>query len=250
MRSKGATSVLLPIPLKNDITGPATQLVADTTYNQMRIHDVTVSLLDASGAPLGDCSNGVHESCPVQVQLTKSGVSWFFDSSMDLHVFTHAKIKFGNGDFIYDSNTGCPLSKGSCRALCADYIRYSPFGKWNVAVDQPTQQGVDLSKLASIRFAFQVDYGSTGKFSRNFFGKDPDVYPQNFGYAGVFGNCESLQEARQATLMHTQATKTATSDDHARLGLRGLLRMIGNVLRYFMRIFSGETPQATEKDEF
>ena len=72
----GSASVVLPIPLKN-VTDPATnasRMVADTLYYQMRLHDVGVYLLDASGAPLG---NG-----PVQVALNKSGLSSFFDSSM------------------------------------------------------------------------------------------------------------------------------------------------------------------------
>ena len=207
IRTNGSTSVVLPIPLKSitDTATNATQLVANTTYNQMRIHDVAVYLLDASGSPLGDCSNAVHEPCPVQVKLEKSGVSSFFDSSMDLHVFTHAPVKFGAGTFAYDSKTGCPLSEGSCGDLCTDYIRYSPFGKWNVAVSEAVQQGVNLSKLAKIRFAFNVEYGqTTGDFSPNFFGKDPDRYKQNIGNAGAFGNpCASLQEAEPSPLPPT-----------------------------------------------
>jgi len=207
MRTNASTSVVLPIPLKSIITDPATnatQLVANTTYYQMRIFNVAVYLLDEYESPLGDCSSAVQEPCPVQVKLEKSGVSSFFNSSMDLHVFTHAPVKFGAGTFSYDSKTGCPLSENNCGDLCDKYIRYSPFGKWNVAVDKPTQQGVDLSKLVSIRFAFHVDYGSTGDFSPNLFGKDPELYKQGLGYAGVSGKpCAGVQEA---ALVQAQAT--------------------------------------------
>ena len=171
----GSASVVLPIPLKN-VTDPATnatRMVADTLYYQMRLHDVGVYLLDASGAPLG---NG-----PVQVALNKSGLSSFFDSSMALHVFSHDPVAYGTGTFIYDSTTGCPLSQSYCGDLCPDYIRYSPFGKWNVQVFNAAQQGVDLSKLASIRFEFQVDYQAQPGFNPNIFGKDPRRYKQNFG---------------------------------------------------------------------
>jgi len=197
MRINASTSVLLPIPLKNS-TDPATnaaQLVANTTYYQIRIRDVAVYLLDESGKPLGNGS--------VQVKIEKSGISSFFDSNMDLHVFTHAPVKFGAGSFVYNSETGCPLSESDCGALCTDYIRYSPFGKWNVTVDKPTQQGVDLSKLASIRFQFQIDYRSTdGDFSRNWFGKDPERYPQD-----IAARCLPLQEEEEAALMQAQATE-------------------------------------------
>ena len=67
-------------------------------------------------------------------------------------------MRYGNGTFVYDSKTGCPLSENSCGELCPDYIRYSPFGKWNVQVYDAVAQGVDLSKLATLRFEFQVDY--------------------------------------------------------------------------------------------
>ena len=53
IRTNGSTSVVLPIPLKSitDTATNATQLVANTTYNQMRIHNVAVYLLNASGSP-------------------------------------------------------------------------------------------------------------------------------------------------------------------------------------------------------
>ena len=174
---KGSASVVLPIPLKSatDPVTLATRMVADTNYYQMRLHDVRVYLLDESGSPFG--GNGGQ----VQVSLSTSGPSSFFDSSFALNVFTHEPVKLGTGDFVYNSKTGCPLSASYCGDLCPNYVRYSPFGKWNVQVFDPIQQKVDLSKLASIRFEFQVDYEEGPGFSRNLFGLDPDVYPQNFG---------------------------------------------------------------------
>ena len=128
LTANGSASVVLPIPLKN-VTDPqtnASRMVANTRYYQVRLHDAGVYLLDAAGMPLGNGS--------VQVALNKSGPSSFFDSSMQLHAFSHTPVRYGNGTFVYDSKTGCPLSENSCGELCPDYIRYSPFGKWNVQV--------------------------------------------------------------------------------------------------------------------
>tara|TARA_B100000787_G_scaffold114629_1_gene85444 strand:- start:87 stop:383 length:297 start_codon:yes stop_codon:yes gene_type:complete len=60
---------------------------------------------------------------------------------MDLHVFTHAPVKLGNGAFAYDSKTGCPLSENNCGSLCDDYIRYSPCGTWNVTPENLRWEG-------------------------------------------------------------------------------------------------------------
>ena len=170
MRTHGSSSVVLPIPLKN-ITDPATnasQLVADTNYYDMRIHDIRIYLLDKSGVPIGDGKNSV------QVFLDKSSSSSFFDSNMKLHVFTHDPISYGA--FIYDSSkTDCPISQDFCGNNCPDYINFSPFGKWTVTVYDG--QGADFSKIASMRFEFQVDYKENRGFSRNIFGKD---YTQGF----------------------------------------------------------------------
>ena len=175
LKVNGSTSIVLPIPLVRvaDPSTNASKMVANTLYYQMRIHDVGVYFLDASGEPLG---NG-----PVQVALNKSGLSSFFDQNMALHVFSHNPIAYGTGTFIYDSKTGCPLEESYCGDLCPDYIRYSPFGKWNVQIFDAAQQGVDLTKLDSIRFEFQVDYQAKPGFNPNIFGKNASKYPQNIG---------------------------------------------------------------------
>jgi hypothetical protein len=180
MRSDASTSVILPIPLKsvNDSQTNTTRLVANTNYYGMRLHNVNVYLLDADGAALG---NG-----PVQVELTKSGHSSFFSCSsspcastddMQLHTFTHDEIKYGR--YVYDSKTGCAVTSSYCGDLCPDYIRYSPFGQWTIQVPSPSEQGVDLSKIAALRFEFQVDTQTAEGFNPNIFGKPPDKYPQN-----------------------------------------------------------------------
>jgi hypothetical protein len=51
-----------------------------------------------------------------------------------------------------------------------------------VQVYEAAQQGVDLSKLASIRFEFEVDYMAQPGFDPNIFGKSPSRYPQDFGH--------------------------------------------------------------------
>lgn len=175
LAANGSASVVLPIPLKN-VTDPqtnASSMVANTLYYQVRLHDVGIYLLDATRTPLG---NG-----PVEVELNKSGLSSFFDSSMQLHTFSHDPITYGSGTFYYDSKTGCPETQSYCGELCPDYIRYSPFGKWNVRVYDATAQGVDLSKLATLRFEFQIDFEKHSGFNPNIFGKDPMRYSQNFG---------------------------------------------------------------------
>jgi hypothetical protein len=115
MRTNGSASVVLPIPLKSvsDPSTNASSLVADTLYYQMRLEDVGVYLLDAAGAPLGDGRS-------VQVALSKSGLSYFFDEDMALHVFSHNPIAYGTGTFVYDSKTGCPLAQSYCGELCPD----------------------------------------------------------------------------------------------------------------------------------
>ena len=100
---------------------------------------------------------------------------------MKLHVFSHNPVRYGTGTFIYESQSGCPLSQSYCGDLCPDYIKYSPFGKWNIQIFDAARQGVDLSKLASIRFEFQVDHEAKPGFNPNIFGKGPNRYPQNFG---------------------------------------------------------------------
>jgi len=44
-----------------------------------------------------------------------------------------------------------------------------------------SEQGVDLSKLVSVRLEFEVDYGQKPGFNPRIFGKDPSLYPQNLG---------------------------------------------------------------------
>lgn len=164
MSRTGSVSVVLPIP---DAT--------DTTYNQMRLHNARVYLLDAAGSTLG---NGPS----VEVSLSKpAGTASFFDSRMKKYEFTHGPVKLGGGAFVYNPETGCPLSNGYCGDLCPNYVHYSPFGTWNVQIFSPEQQKVDLKKLASIRFEFQVDYSQSPGYSANFFGKASPRYTQDFG---------------------------------------------------------------------
>jgi len=85
------------------------------------------------------------------------------------------------GTFFYDSKTGCPETQSYCGNLCPNYIRYSPFGKWNVEVYDEAAQGIDLSKLVTLRFEFQVDFQKRDGFNPNIFGKDPKLYPQDVG---------------------------------------------------------------------
>ena len=175
MAQNNTVRVSLPIPLKQE-TDPATNLtslVNNTLFYQMRLHDVGVYLLDANSKPLG--------SGPVQVTLTKAGSSLFFDEDMKLSVFTHAPVRYGSGTFVYDSSTGCPQNQADCGDMCQKFIRYSPFGEWDVQVYSPEKQNVNMSKLVSLRFEFQVDYQQIPGLGYNFFGKSPELYPQNFG---------------------------------------------------------------------
>ena len=173
LQMNGSTTVSLPIPMKRvtDPTTNASSMVADTLYYQMRIHDVGVYLLDDQGKPIGDKSE-------VQVFLTKSGESSFFDANMLLHKFAHEPVKYGNGMFVYSPATGCPLTSASCGDLCEQFIRYSPYGLWQIQVYSASQQGIDMSKLASIRFEFSVDTGVKPGYSPKIFGRDPEMYPQ------------------------------------------------------------------------
>ena len=94
--------------------------------------------------------------------------------------------------------SGCPLSESYCGDLCPDYIKYSPFGKWGVTIYEAAQQSVDLSKLATIRFEFQVDWEQKPGFNPNIFGKDPGRYPQNLGKLCAKGQKEAGESARRA----------------------------------------------------
>ena len=148
--------------------------MADTLYYQMRIHQVGVYFLDAQGKPLG--------VGPVQVWITKAGASYyFFDKNMSLRAFTHTPVRYGAGMFTYNAASGCPMSADTCGDLCPDYIRYSPFGDWNVTIFSADRQGVNLSKLSALRFEFQVEYQAQPGFNPNIFGKKPPLYPQNLG---------------------------------------------------------------------
>ena len=87
--TNGSTNVMLPIPLKST-TDPATgvsSLVADTRYNNVRLFDIGVYPLDANGHVIGGDRS-------VEVIVTKGGASWFFDSDMRLHTFSHQPIKY------------------------------------------------------------------------------------------------------------------------------------------------------------
>ena len=78
-------------------------------------------------------------------------------------------------------NTPAPYSTSYCGNLCPDYIRYSPFGKWNVQVYNAKEQGVELARLETVRFEFLVDYQEQHGFDPHIFGKDPTRYRQSFG---------------------------------------------------------------------
>ncbi len=103
----------------------------------MRVYDVSVYLLDAEGKPLGTGDT------PVEVFLTKGTTSSFLNETLQLIEFTHAPVVYGGGGaFMYDPSTACPVTAGSCGALCPDYIRYSPYGLWTIQMYSPSQQGV------------------------------------------------------------------------------------------------------------
>ena len=177
MVQNNTAKISLPIPLKQE-TDPTTnvkRLVNDTLYYQMRLHDVRVYLLDANGKPLGTAGT------PVQLSITKAGSSSFFNNDMSLTVFSHQPVRYGAGMFVYDPVTGCPETQSYCGNLCPDFIRYSPFGQWNVEIFSPEKQKVNMSNLVSLRFEFQIDYKHFDGFNPSFFGKSPELYPQNFG---------------------------------------------------------------------
>ena len=186
MRANASTSVVLPIPTKNVTVGPDQwQLVADTNYYQMRLYDVNVYLLDAQSKSLGTDT--------VKVDMTKSGESSFFSCSdkcasskdMQLHVFSHDEVQYRN--YVYDALTTCPVSISDCGDLCPDYIRYSPYGKWNIA-HRAQDSNLDLSKLAALRFEFQIDAKFRPDPSINYnqiFGKPLSRYPQGVCSSGT-----------------------------------------------------------------
>ena len=188
MRETGSANFVLPIPLKS-VTDPANNtaqvdMVANTSYHQMRLHNVGVYLLDKSGSPLGRDSN------PVQLTLWQTGFSSFFDSNMALHEFSHDAVRHHS---TYSPSIGCVISSGYCGGICADYIKYSPYGTWNVTISQAEEQRVDLSKLDSVRFMFEVENKQHDWFSPNYFGLDPSDYPQGKSATGT--NCLPAKQA-------------------------------------------------------
>jgi len=174
LAANGSTRVVLPIPLKN-VTDPETNssvLVADTRYHDMRVYDIGVYLLDAQGKALGGSKS-------VELFVTKAGTSYFFDKDLKLHVFSHAPVVYGgSGDFSYKPATACPVLHRGCGDLCPDYIRYSPYGTWDIQIFEAASQGVDMSKLTAVRFEFQVDFGEVKGPPCDIFGKN---YPQDTG---------------------------------------------------------------------
>jgi len=177
LRGSGSSAnISLPIPTINGTDAAGTRVLKPgTTYYEMRLTDVSVYLLDANSTVVGG-SNGQAE-----IELTKSGESSFFDADGGLSVFTHAPVAYGGGFFAYDVSKKCPLTGDACGdALCPEYVKYSPYGKWSVAVPQPEAQGIDMATVAKLRFEFHVTYMRDG-FTLTYFGKDPKSYPQGLG---------------------------------------------------------------------
>merc|ERR1712096_119023 len=87
---------------------------AKTDYANVRFKNVRAYLLPQENATAGG---------PVQLYLTKNGISYFLNDDLDLMVFTHLPVK--RGQFVYEStqstqNNMCPLSSHTCGdALCA-----------------------------------------------------------------------------------------------------------------------------------
>jgi len=171
-----AANVSLPIPLVNATDANGTRVLeAGTTYYEMRMTDVSVYLLDENSTVIGG-SNG-----QAQIDLTKAGESSFFDAEGSLSVFTHKPVEYGSGFFAYDAAKQCPITGDTCGdALCPDYVRYSPYGKWSVGVPRPDLQGIDMAAVDKLRFEFHVTYKRDG-FTLTYFGKDPALYPQGLG---------------------------------------------------------------------
>lgn len=180
LAAKGSTSVVLPIPLRNvtDSATNITSLVADTQYYNVRLFDVGVYPLDSHGDVLGGPRS-------VRVTVAKKGLSSFFDADMKLHTFSHAPVVYGaGGEFSYQIRPGgfaCPVASRGCGALCPEFIRYSPYGTWNVEIDG--SEGVDMTQLRALRFEFQVTYQKNNQpdLGRDFFGKHYPKYMQDEG---------------------------------------------------------------------
>ena len=153
--TNGSTNVMLPIPLKST-TDPATgvsSLVADTRYNNVRLFDVGVYPLDANGHVIGGDRS-------VEVIVTKGGASWFFDSDMRLHTFSHQPIKYTVQVVTFRTRSTRRLVR---RALSIPARASTQCAPTTLAsrpmasgmsrnVEIPDGQGIDLSKLQAIRF--------------------------------------------------------------------------------------------------
>ena len=67
--------------------------------------------------------------------------------------------------FAYDRDY-CPLTGHRCatqndpsdQGLCANFVRYSPYGLWTLTVPDPEGQGIDIAAVTALRFEFQITF--------------------------------------------------------------------------------------------
>ena len=46
----------------------------------------------------------------------------------------------------------------SDQGLCANFVRYSPYGLWTLTVPDPEGQGIDIAAVTALRFEFQITF--------------------------------------------------------------------------------------------